>query len=336
MGVSLSGHLPLDHDSQQGEGRPHPKHHPRQPTHRFARCCFYPLVHVQHQGEELYEVVQRHGDHRRTEHGGRQRGEETLPLQGEHGEQHAQAKQHAKGHPDGTRRAVGQLLQADQGGHGDQQAQQQAHHKEAHAANQHGDQAAERADAQADAHRGLHAQLGVQHALLVAEHEDDDRAEHQAREEHHSFEAAIAWKKRRKQMTQHFWFRGSNFQECSSSTFQLTKEAVNDAEETAHRADNTGDHLVAAGGVLAAIKPLGGQLLVGLVQQRIQGGRHGEEEEEREVRKMEVKRRDGGEEVIRWEARGRGGYGTLPRCMVLPVDRKEKRWRQKLDKQVLF
>ena len=198
MGVSLSGHLPLDHDTQQGEGRPHPEHHPRQPAHGLSRRRFQSLVHVEHEGEELHEVIQRHSDDRRTKHRRGQRGEEPLPLQREHGEQHAQAKQHAQGHPDGARRAVGKLLHAHQGGHSHQQAQQQAHHKEAHAADQHGDQAAERADAEADAHRGLHAQLGVQNALLVAEHEDDDGAEHQACQEHHRFEAAIAWSKRKK------------------------------------------------------------------------------------------------------------------------------------------
>lgn len=69
----------------------------------------------------------------------------------------------------------------------------------------------------------------------------------------------------------------SNFQAfCTSDwIFQLTKEAVNDAKEAAHGADDGGNHLVAAAGLLAAIQSLGAQLLVGLGQQRLQGGRHG-------------------------------------------------------------
>lgn len=77
--------------------------------------------------------------------------------------------------------------------HSDQQAQQQAHHKQPHAADQHGHQATQSPDAQADAHGRLDAQLRVHHSLLVAQHEDDHRAEHEAGEEQHGLEASIAW-----------------------------------------------------------------------------------------------------------------------------------------------
>lgn len=85
-----------------------------------------------------------------------------------------------------------------QGGHADQQAQQKSHHKQSHTSNQHGHQATQSPDAEADADRRLHAQLRVHHPLLVAQHEDHHGAEHEAREEQHSLEASVAWRRERK------------------------------------------------------------------------------------------------------------------------------------------
>lgn len=78
-----------------------------------------------------------------------------------------------------------------QGGEGEEEAQQEAGHEQADASHQHSDQAAQQAYADADTCTGLDAQLGVQHMLLVAEQENDDRAEHQTGQEHHSLKAAV-------------------------------------------------------------------------------------------------------------------------------------------------
>lgn len=76
---------------------------------------------------------------------------------------------------------------------------------------------------------------------------------------------------------------------CRIARVQLTEEAVNDAEETAHGADHAGNHFVAATDLLAAIQSLRAQVLDGPGQQRLHGGRHGEQEDG-EGRREEVER----------------------------------------------
>ncbi|TNN81296.1 hypothetical protein EYF80_008356 [Liparis tanakae] len=87
--------------------------------------------------------------------------------------------------PSGTQTETG-------GGNRQEEAQQQAGHEEADAPHQHSDQAAQQADAEADARAGLHAQLSVQHMLLVTQQEDDDGAKHQTRQEHDRLETAAS------------------------------------------------------------------------------------------------------------------------------------------------
>lgn len=83
-----------------------------------------------------------------------------------------------------------------------------------------------------------------------------------------------------------------------------TKEAVDDAEEAAHGADDGGNHLVAPLDVFTAVQSPRAQLLVGLDQQRLQGGRHGEQRaaegrtEEAETRRH---KQEGGERRGRLE-----------------------------------
>lgn len=104
--------------------------------------------------------------------------------------------------------------------HSDQQAQKEAHHKQPHTADQHGHKATERSNAQADAHRRLHAQLSVHHPLLVAQHEDDHRAEHEAGEEQHRLETSIAWRGDRKQM---LWGSSKRTNKHGASSAKLRK-----------------------------------------------------------------------------------------------------------------
>lgn len=87
-----------------------------------------------------------------------------------------------------------------QGSKAQKEAQQQASHEQADASHQHSDQTAQQAYTKADACAGLDAQLGVQHVLFVAQQEDDDRAEHQTWQEHHSLKTAITWKGRNVQL----------------------------------------------------------------------------------------------------------------------------------------
>lgn len=83
-----------------------------------------------------------------------------------------------------------------------------------------------------------------------------------------------------------------------------TKEAVDDAKEAAHGADDGGNHLVAPLDVFTVIQSPRAQLLVGLDQQCLQGGRHGEQQavvgrtEEAEMRRH---KQEGGERRGRLE-----------------------------------
>lgn len=106
---------------------------------------------------------------------------------------------------------------------------------------------------------------------------------------------------------------------------RLTKEAVNDAEETAHGADDGGDNLVAVADLLAAIQSLRAQLLVGLGQQRLQGGGHGERED-RDGRREEVERRRG--EQVGGEEQGRLGRTTQPHGFTCGQRTGERRGRE--------
>lgn len=78
----------------------------------------------------------------------------------------------------------------------------------------------------------------------------------------------------------------------------LTEEAVNDAKEAAHGADHRGHHLVTPPVVIAAVRPPRAHPLVGLQQQRLQGGCHGEqrdaEEEEAGTKRRKRTEQEGG------------------------------------------
>lgn len=77
----------------------------------------------------------------------------------------------------------------DQSSHPDKQARVEACDKEPDVLHQHGDEAKEHPSSQ------CHASIASswQKVLLLADEVNDDRAECEAGEEHHGFEAAIAW-----------------------------------------------------------------------------------------------------------------------------------------------
>lgn len=190
MGEAAVGQLPLDQNPDEGERGPDAQNDPAVPAEGGSRVEAQTFIRVRGQNQHFHEVVGAHRHDGGPEHGRGEDGEELLPLQRQHGEEHARSQERAQRDPDGGGSV--ELLSEQQSGQRQEEAQQQARHEEAHAPHQHGDQAAQQADAQADARAGLHAQLRVQHVLLVAQQEDDDGAEHQTGQEHDGLEAAVA------------------------------------------------------------------------------------------------------------------------------------------------
>lgn len=189
MWEAVTRHLPLDQYSYEAEGGPDAQNDPAVPAQRRPGREAQAVIYVIGKSQHLHKVISAHGHDSSSEHGRGEHGEGLLPLQRQHSKQHAGAQQRAQRHPERGRRV--ELVSDQQAGQSQQESQQQASHEEADASHQHGDQAAQQADAEADACAGLHAQLSVQNVLLVAQQEDDDRAEHETGQEHDGLETAV-------------------------------------------------------------------------------------------------------------------------------------------------
>lgn len=186
--------FPLDQHSYEAESRPDAQNDPAVPAERLSGCEAQAFIHVHSQNQHLHKVIGTHCHDGRPKHSGGQHGEHLLPLQCQHGKQHARSQKSAQRHPQ-CGRCV-ELLSDQQGSESQEEAEQQARHEEADASHEHSDEAAQEAYTEADARAGLDAQLRVQHVLLVAQQENDDRAKHQARQEHDSFETPVTWRRR--------------------------------------------------------------------------------------------------------------------------------------------
>ena len=64
---SPRGQPPLDHDTDQRHGRPHPEYEPTEPTHTLRPVPPHPVPHVLHQDVLLDEVIHRERHQRRAE-----------------------------------------------------------------------------------------------------------------------------------------------------------------------------------------------------------------------------------------------------------------------------
>lgn len=189
--------FPLDQYSYDAEGRPDAQNDPAVPAERWPRCEAQALVHMRGQNQHLHKVISAHCHDGCPENSCGEHGEELLPLQCQHGKQHACSQECTQWDPDCGWSV--ELVSDQQGSKGQEETQQQASHEEADAAHQHSDQTAQQAYTKAYTSAGFHAQLSVQHMLLVAKQEDDDGAEHQTRQEHDGFETAVTCTKREQQ-----------------------------------------------------------------------------------------------------------------------------------------